>query len=327
MRIALSIGPNNPVPPKDYGGTERQMDVLARGLTARGHDVTLLCGPNSTCPVRRVEASSRAADSEWEYVAWLRDHRGEWDALLDATAHHTASRSLGLPDGSPTVAGMFGDPHRMYPHDDVRNRVYCSRQLAEFYGCPGHPVLHNIVCGDPAGVPIGDGAGGRVVYVGAIRPEKGVREAADACRRLGVGFVSVGTVQPRFKPYLESFRGWAGHVGPLDQEGKWELLRGAAALAFPIDWLDAGPLAVIESLLVGTPVVACPIGGLLEDVRDGENGVLVSREQFAAGLERAMAREWDRQTIRAGILPAIDPDKWIDGVLALLERVAGGESW
>ena len=160
MRIAIAACPEVPVPPKDYGGTERRLDVLARRLAARGHDVTLLCGPGSTCQVRRVETSAPMAQAEWEHVDWLRKHRKEWDVLLDATRFHHPSRPAGLPVGSPTVAEMVGDPHKIYPHDDVRNRVYCSPQLAAHFGCPKHPVLHTIVCDDPASVPLGDGAGG-----------------------------------------------------------------------------------------------------------------------------------------------------------------------
>ncbi len=326
MRIAITTSPEIPVPPKEYGGTEQRVDVLARRLAARGHEVTLLCGPGSACPVRRVEASTRSASAEWEYVDWLRQHRGEWDALFDMANNHFSSCRGGLPDGSPTVAEMNGDPHKLYPHDEVRNRVYVSPQLARHFGCPSHPVLYNIVCGDPAAVPIGDGAGGYVLYLGTIRPEKGVHVAALACRRLGARFVSAGPVQPRFLPYLESFRGEAGHVGEVGRARGWELLRGAAALAFPIDWVDAGPLVVLESLLVGTPVVACPIGGLLEDV-DDRNGVLSDREHFAAALDKALNLRWDRAAIRAGVLPKIDPDRWVDGVLALLGRAVKGERW
>lgn len=327
MRIVIAACPTIPVPPVDYGGIERQLDILARGLVARGYAVTLLCGPGSKCPVRRIESSSRFTDAEWEHVGWLRDHRAEWDVLFDATRFHHASRAIGLPPGSPTMAGMFGDPHRLYPHDDVRNRAYQSRPFAEFYGCPGHPILGSVIQGDPVSVPVGDGRGGYVLYIGTIRPEKGVHIAAAACRRLGAVLKVAGLVQPKFNSYWESFRRMVDFIGPVGDDAKWRLFAEAACSALPVDWCEAGPLTVRESLLVGTPVVACPIGGLLEDVRDGENGVLVSRTDFAVGLDRALNRKWDRQAIRAGILSAIDPGRWVDGVLVLLKRAVAGQRW
>ena len=41
MRIAMAVDPNIPVPPRYYGGIERIVDTLGRGLTAEGHEVTL----------------------------------------------------------------------------------------------------------------------------------------------------------------------------------------------------------------------------------------------------------------------------------------------
>lgn len=327
MKIAIAACPTFPVPPIDYGGTERQLDILARGLAVRGHAVTLLCGPGSECPVRRVMSSSRSVQAEWENVVWLRGHRAEWDVLFDATTFHYASCPAGLPPGSPTVAGMFGDPYRIYPHNEVRNRVYQSQQFAEFCGCPDHPVVGSVIHHDPVSVPIGDGHGGYVVYLGVIRPEKGVYVAATACRRLGMVLKVAGLAQSRWRPYWESFRGVVDFIGPVGGDAKWRLLADAACSVLPVDWCEAGPLTVRESLLVGTPVVACPLGGLLGDVRDGENGVLVSREEFAIGLDKALNTKWDRQAIRRSIISSVDPDQWIEGVLVLLKRAAAGESW
>ena len=47
MRIALVAPPYESVPPKKYGGTERVVDLLARGLHARGVDVTVFATGDS----------------------------------------------------------------------------------------------------------------------------------------------------------------------------------------------------------------------------------------------------------------------------------------
>ena len=39
MRITLTADPELPVPPRCYGGIERIVELLARGLEARGHSV------------------------------------------------------------------------------------------------------------------------------------------------------------------------------------------------------------------------------------------------------------------------------------------------
>ena len=47
LHIALTADSEIPVPPKLYGGIERIIDLLARGLTDRGHEVTLFAHPDS----------------------------------------------------------------------------------------------------------------------------------------------------------------------------------------------------------------------------------------------------------------------------------------
>ena len=47
LRIALVAPPWLPVPPHGYGGTERVIALLADGLTAAGHDVTLFAAAGS----------------------------------------------------------------------------------------------------------------------------------------------------------------------------------------------------------------------------------------------------------------------------------------
>ena len=54
MRIALTADPELPVPPKHYGGIERIVDMLARGLESRGHQVTLFAHPASASAGRLV---------------------------------------------------------------------------------------------------------------------------------------------------------------------------------------------------------------------------------------------------------------------------------
>src|ERR1051326_2452782 len=53
MRIGITADPEIPVPPNQYGGIERIVDLLVRGLIAEGHEVTLFANRESStpCPV------------------------------------------------------------------------------------------------------------------------------------------------------------------------------------------------------------------------------------------------------------------------------------
>ena len=54
MPIAITADPMLPVPPRLYGGIERIIDMLVRGLVDRGHDMTLFAHEDSEVPCRHV---------------------------------------------------------------------------------------------------------------------------------------------------------------------------------------------------------------------------------------------------------------------------------
>lgn len=64
MRIALTADPEIPVPPYQYGGIERIIDMLALGLEERGHEVTLFAHRDSTTTNRLVPWPGRTSDSK-----------------------------------------------------------------------------------------------------------------------------------------------------------------------------------------------------------------------------------------------------------------------
>jgi glycosyltransferase involved in cell wall biosynthesis len=72
-------------------------------------------------------------------------------------------------------------------------------------------------------------------------------------------------------------------VGPVAGPEKTELLRTAAVFTLPTRHpTEAQPVAVIEALASGTPVVATPVGAIPDMVRDGQEGFLVPVGDTAA---------------------------------------------
>ena len=60
------------------------------------------------------------------------------------------------------------------------------------------------------------------------------------------------------------------------------------------------PNVVLEALACGTPVVAARVGAV-PDLLDESCGIIVPPEdpaQFAAAMERALAKPWDRAALR-----------------------------
>jgi glycosyltransferase involved in cell wall biosynthesis len=101
----------------------------------------------------------------------------------------------------------------------------------------------------------------------------------------------------------------------------------AAADVFCLpSWTEAMPMTGIEAMLTGLPVVASAVGGLLEQVVDGETGLLVPPVQpgpLAAALSRLAADPALRAAMgaagRARALERFDEARNLARCIALLE--------
>jgi glycosyltransferase involved in cell wall biosynthesis len=97
-----------------------------------------------------------------------------------------------------------------------------------------------------------------------------------------------------------------GHADML-LPGYWPnasaLLADADVCAMPSVWQDALPLAVMQPMALGRPVVASNVGGIPEMIVDGETGLLVppgDAEALASALERLLHdREYAERLGRA----------------------------
>lgn len=338
MKLAVCVTPEQPCPPINYGGNEMQADILVRRLMSKGHTVDLFCAPSSTCPASQrfcaPEPSMKHEPLFAHHIEFISKKAPAYDCIIDMTAFHLPSQDA-YQIACPSIAIMTGDPHKKYPHDSVRNRVYVSPQLAEHFGCGGWPVLHNIIHDDPCGLPLGRGEGGHALYLGTIRPEKGIDLAAEAAYRAGLQLIVAGPVQVRFADYATKLLNLpaVNYIGPVRTVDKWDILGKAAVFLYPVQWCDAGPLGVMEALACGTPVVGVANGGICEDVVSGKNGYLASREvdreaivsEMVEGIRNSLVL--DRASVKQSIIPKINPDTHAAKVERLCERAARGDKW
>jgi glycosyltransferase involved in cell wall biosynthesis len=61
-------------------------------------------------------------------------------------------------------------------------------------------------------------------------------------------------------------------VGAVDDAAKNELLGGAAAMLFPIEWEEPFGIVMAEALACGTPVIGMRRGAVPEVIEDGQTG-------------------------------------------------------
>jgi glycosyltransferase involved in cell wall biosynthesis len=116
-------------------------------------------------------------------------------------------------------------------------------------------------------------------------------------------------------------------LGPLTRDQVLELLAAADASILSSAWENL-PHAVLESLAVGTPVLATAVGGVPELVDDGVNGLLApagERKAFAAIVARFAGDARLRAHLRAGAAASVErfePERVYAELEAILMSVA-----
>jgi len=78
-------------------------------------------------------------------------------------------------------------------------------------------------------------------------------------------------------------------LGPLDRAGLRTALSRARFTVLPSECYENGPMAALESLASGVPLVGTNLGGIPEMIQDGVNGVVVP-DRDAAGLLQGLRR-------------------------------------
>jgi len=165
--------------------------------------------------------------------------------------------------------------------------------------------------------------GDTLAFAGRLGAQKSLEVAFAAVDSVDdVSLVVAGDGEERAR--LESVAGpRVRFLGPQPRERILELFRAADASLLSSSW-ENFPHTVVESLAVGTPVLATRVGGVAEVVRDGENGLLVEpgdvraladaiRRYFADDALRARlcakaaesVRDYDRDTVFARIEQAL----------------------
>jgi glycosyltransferase involved in cell wall biosynthesis len=137
-----------------------------------------------------------------------------------------------------------------------------------------------------------------IACVGNFTPTKGQGAVVEAVATLYPRFPSIRAVLAGDGPCRGEVRDLANHRGVADvvdlpgQLGQpWDLLRAADVFVLASE-IEGLPLAVLEALSQGTPVVATNVGGMPEAVVPGVTGLLVTPhrpEQLAAALATVLS--------------------------------------
>jgi len=164
-----------------------------------------------------------------------------------------------------------------------------------------------------------------LAFLGRMVPCKGAHTAINVARRAGLRLKLAGEVQPMFEDYwrevvqpqVDGDR--IEYLGEADAAMKNELLSGARALLFPIDWEEPFGLVMVEAMACGTPVLAFGNGSVPEIVRDGVSGWICGdvdemiARAVAPGIPAGRCRSWAEAHFSSDLM--------VDAYLDLYDRL------
>jgi glycosyltransferase involved in cell wall biosynthesis len=295
MRIAQVAPLYEPVPPTAYGATERVVSSLTEELVRLGHQLTLFASGDSRTTAELAPICRQALWRDADVWDTLTHHVRQLERVAQRAdcfdilhfhgdpfhfplvrrlpcRHLTTLHGRLLPaDHGPLFRELSEAPLVSISDDQRRSVPSANWQATVYHGLP------------PDQLPLCESAGDYLLFLGRITPEKWPDLAIEISRRAGLPLKMAAKVYPgereyfhqQVEPLLAEARAWVEYLGEVGGQQRKEVLAGARALLFPIDWPEPFGLVRIEAMACGTPVVAFRRGAVPEVFEDGVTGWIV----------------------------------------------------
>ncbi len=181
----------------------------------------------------------------------------------------------------------------------------------------------------------------RVLFVGFIRPEKGVQYLIEALPKLTtkrkVELVCIGTKDEKYAAYnalldekIKEFHleDRVSFPGYMDKAAIYEEMRRSDVFVLPT-LSEGAPYVVVEARSQGLPTIASAVGGVPTSIDDGKNGLLVPPKDPDA-IADAIDCVVDDEELRRGLVEegyekvkAMTFDKFATKIVALFDELNG----
>jgi glycosyltransferase involved in cell wall biosynthesis len=231
------------LPVRKYGGTERVVVALARGLAALGHKVTVVAAPGTDIPEASViEMPPEIVTSHSLDLATV--------VPSDVDVIHVQFLVKRRPS-RPFLQTMYGEGPPGYVADSdtvLQSQKHARHQGSEIF------VYNGL---DPADFQFRAEKDDYDLFLGRLHRVKGYRWAIEGARKAKRRLILVGGWRPSFRPGIK-------FIGKVDEAEKVKLLAGARCLWVPALWEEHFGLTTIEALFSGTPVLGTKRGSLPE---------------------------------------------------------------
>jgi glycosyltransferase involved in cell wall biosynthesis len=322
MRVALVAPLFESVPPRLYGGTERVVHNLCRGLIDNNIEVTVFAAGDSSIDGKLVAVIDQALrlkknpvqDPTPYYLKMLEMIAKQADDF-DVIHNHHDYWMLPLSEmtSTPLLTTMHGRldlpdiPHAFYSYPKTHYVSISDAQRAPLPRLRWARTIHH-------GIEVDDfefyeKPGKYLAFLGRMdvtkRPDLAIQIAKESGVPLKLAAKIEGQAMQDYydaeiKPHVDGK--FIEYVGEITEREKSDFLGNALGLVFPIDWPEPFGLVMIESLACGTPVLARPCGSVPEILSDGVTGfcsldakTLAKRVHDLPRISRRQCRRWVEQ--------------------------------
>lgn len=331
MKIALLAPLRYPIREPFHGGLEMHTHLLARELSARGHEVTLFAHPHSygdfqLVPQLLSEGAGFLATALTYRKAMLAINEGNFDVVHNNSIHFLPPL-LAASLGCRMITTLHTPPYRSlrWAGRLVRKKehrfVSISHHLHDvwqpFVG--KHEVIHNGL--DLNTWPFsGQAEANTAIWYGRFSPEKGAEYAIAAARAAHLKLSLAGPIydqayfDQKLAPQLNDRIKYVGHL----KQGALASLIGRSEVGIVTSvWDEPFGLVYAEILACGTPVAAFASGAVKEILTDACGAIVPKYDVAALTQVLSKVKSKDRSECRARVEAAFPVAKMVEGYLAV----------
>jgi glycosyltransferase involved in cell wall biosynthesis len=335
LRIAMVAPVAQAVPPVKSGSVETVTAMLADGLVARGHDVTLFATASSVTDARLHALFPQGYHQDtslwpWELcelfnLAAAVERADAFDLIHYQAEYYPMSLAYTRVSPIPLLQTLHHAPTTpevalwsRYPDAPI---VAVSRAQADLLaGLNVVATIHHAV--DTAILAFQPEPDADLLFLGRFTAGKGVLGAIDVARRTGRRLILAAAENDYFRevvaPLVDGQQ--IVYAGEVDAAGKAKLLGSARTLLYPVQDEEPFGLVLAEAISCGTPVAALNRGAVPEIVDDGiTGGVFASLNALIDGLPKVLAL--DRARVRARAVERFGRDRMVDEHVEVYARL------
>ncbi|MGE5297762.1 MAG: glycosyltransferase family 4 protein [Acidobacteriaceae bacterium] len=331
--------------------------AISLGLAQRGHKVSFFAPKGSKlsgvniieCPIPALFDPNKAGilfepevrdlerekiENLWDQYIISRMYKEALAGKLDALHIHPVDRALPFASINQTIPTVYTLHDPIYPWRMKLfkmfyspNQHYVAISKSQGNSAKGLPIAATIYNGvDLKAFPYSAKAQDRLLFVGRIKPTKGVAEAVKVAAKTGQKLDILGIFgrydqdyfMKEVQPFLNEQIRYIGYV-PHDELYKY--YGKAKAVLMPTKWDEPFGLVSVEAMASGTPVIAFDRGSMPEIIKDGKTGFLV---KDVATMCKAVSKidEIKREDCRKQVEEKFSDDRMVDGYEELFYKLA-----